>query len=225
MKWCLTTLIGIALIPAIWGTAATLFDLLVEMQTEAHSQQLLLAFLAGAVGWILIFLFLGRPVRLYILGHELTHLLAAWASGIRGGELEVNAEGGSVSVERSTFWVSIAPYFIPLYSLLVLIGVGIARIWIPGAGSGIWFPVLLGVTWSFHLTFTLVALGQPQSDVRPYGWPGCFLIILLINLLLLTGVAAGAHSGPPLETGRSFLKRQSAAYGWVTAQVFEEKLQ
>lgn len=225
MRRLITTIIGIALLPAIWGSGAALYELVVGLQTEARTQKDLVLFLAGGGGWVLVFLFLGRPVRLYILGHELTHLLAAWASGIRGGQLEMSRIGGSVTVERLTFWVSIAPYLVPLYTLMVLVGVGAVRIWNPSISTSGWLPVVLGVSWSFHLTFTVYALSQPQHDLKPYGFPGSLCIILLVNLLLLTLAAAVVHPTPLKEDLQAFAASQQSAYRWVIDQVFSHKLQ
>jgi hypothetical protein len=52
-------------------------------------------------------------------------------------------------------------------------------------------PAALGMSWSFHLSFTFLALSRPQSDIRPYGAAGAYPLILCVNLLTIwLGLAA-----------------------------------
>ena len=220
MRWIATTLAGILLLPACAGLGITLFELLVGIQSEAEASRSLSFFLAGLGLWIVVFLFLTRPVRLYILSHELSHLLVAWASGIGGGNLQVHQHGGSVNVERSTFWVALAPYFLPLYSLLVLIVFSVLGPRISSIHLIRTLPFLLGVTWSFHLTFTIYALSRPQSDLRSYGAPGSIAVLLFINLLLLAVGAAVRNPSPFQEELLQGADNLMRCYLWSWDQIF-----
>lgn len=215
MRWISATLLGLLLVPATAGLGLTLFDFLVGLQAEPDALPGLVFFLSGFAGWILVFVFLNRPVRLYIFGHELAHLLAAWACGVRAGELRVHRDGGSVRVDNVTFWIALAPYVLPLYSLLTLLIFGL----IPAGTVPPWFtgllPLLLGITWSFHVTFTLFAVCQPQSDFQAYGTFGSLSVILCINLLLLTLMAAFTHPLPFPEEVRLLLSNLWDCYRWV----------
>lgn len=219
VRWVTTTFFGLLVLPASAGLSISLYDFLIGVHSDALSLRELTFFLSGFGLWILVFVFLNRPVRLYILGHELTHLLVAWASGIRGGEMEIGSDGGSVRVERSTFWIAIAPYVIPLYSLLVILGFG----FLPSQADSVLvqrlFPILLGLTWSFHITFTLYAVCQPQSDFHSYGLLGSLSIILLLNLLLLTFLAAMLHSDPFTEEVSHAWERVQGCYAWTWTQL------
>lgn len=220
MRALATTLLGLLLLPASAGLAFTLFDFVAGLQSEPALDPRFLWFLTGGMVWLLIFLFLNRPVRLYILSHELCHLLAAWVSGIRGGHLDIHADGGSVEVARSTLWIALAPYFIPLYSLVILIGFGLAGRWMDPQHLNRALPFSLGLTWSFHVTFTLYALSQPQSDLRPYGVPGSLSIILFMNLLLLTLAAAVSHPLPFSGEVHLLWQRWTTCYAWSLEQIF-----
>jgi len=224
MRWLATTLLGLALLPASAGLAMTLFDFVVGLQSDANLDTRFLWFLIGSLAWLFIFLFLNRPVRLYILSHELCHLLTAWISGVRGGDLEIHAEGGSVTVERSTLWIALAPYFIPLYSLIVVIGFGLAGKGMDPQQLNRALPLLLGITWSFHVTFTLYALGQPQSDLQPYGVAGSLSVILFMNLLLLTPAAALSHPLPFADEVRQLWQTWTQCYAWAGEQIIFIKI-
>jgi hypothetical protein len=178
-------LLGLALLPALAGLARSAYEVLILLHLNRTASGLLLHFSIGAGIWVVLFLFLGRPLRSYILAHELTHLLAAWMSGVRAGRLRVGAEGGSVEVAKSSWWIALAPYIIPFYTLLVLAIHAVASLrWDPVHWVRA-LPFVLGVSWSFHITFTVAALLQGQSDLHPYGWLGALPVILLGNLLLI----------------------------------------
>jgi hypothetical protein len=223
MRRIAATLLGLFLIPASAGLAVTLFQFLVGLQSDVTSTRALMFFLSGSAGWILVFVFLNRPVRLYIFSHELCHLLAAWLSGVGGGELEVRRDGGSVRVDRSSFWIALAPYVVPLYSLLVLLGFALMSGETDPELTSWLFPLLLGISWSFHLTFTLYAVSRPQSDFEPYGTFGSLLTILFLNLLLLTLTAALAQPRAFSEELRQAADTVSHSYHWTWEQLSEIK--
>lgn len=219
MRWIVTSLAGLILLPATAGLSRALFDFLVGLQSDETTLQGVIFFLTGAGIWVLVFVFLNRPVRLYILSHELCHLLAAWATGVRGGAMEIHKHGGSVEVDRTTFWIAMAPYLVPFYSLLLILGFSV----MPNRTDPLvaWkiMPGLLGLTWSFHLTFTLYAISQPQSDFKSYGRLGSLSIILFVNLLLLTLIAAITHPQPFADEVHQVLGAVQGAYGWVWGHI------
>jgi len=196
LKKLLHGLLGLLLLPAVAGLGRGAFRLLVEAQMDGGAARLITHFSAGAGFWLLVFVFLGRPVRTYVLAHELSHLLAAWLTGTRAGGLRVGREGGSVEVARGSIWIALAPYMIPLYSLLLLAAHALASLWVDPAAWAPALPFALGLTWSFHITFTLFALSRGQSDLRPYGWLGALPVILLGNLLLICAALALASPTP-----------------------------
>lgn len=204
MRKFLTAICGILLLPLAAGLGSSLYQSLVLMQMGDDSLPLLVQFLGGVMCWLLCFLFFPRPVRSYILAHELSHLLAAWLSGVRGGALRVGREEGSVEVEKRTVWIALAPYILPFYSLLLLLLHGLASLrWDPSLWRG-FLPFGLGVTWSFHLSFTVSMLCVPQSDVKPYGRFASFVLILCGNLLILC-LALFLVNAQPLSADFSLL--------------------
>src|SRR5436309_12431241 len=52
----------------------------------------------GFVFWLVIYLALPKPMRLYVLGHELTHALWGWLMGAKVSGLKVSAKGGHVKL-------------------------------------------------------------------------------------------------------------------------------
>lgn len=205
-------LTGLLLLPCAAGLATTLYQALILLQMEDAPSRTLSFFLAGAGLWVILFIGVSRPVRSYILAHELSHLLAAWLSGVRGGGLRVGRDGGSVEVEKSSLWIALAPYLIPFYSLLLLAAHWLASLWWDPAIWSAWLPFGLGLTWSFHLCFTLYILAIPQSDIQPYGRLGAFSIILCGNLLILCLALFVIDDQSAAKDLQLFLQEQATAY-------------
>src|SRR5437016_6156471 len=81
-----------------------------------------LAFGVGYGLWLLVFCFLPKPVRTYVLGHELTHALWALLMGARVSGLKVGKAGGQVQTSKTNWAITLAPYFFPFYAVLFMIG-------------------------------------------------------------------------------------------------------
>ena len=91
--------------------------------------------LAGAACWLVIFLLLPKPMWIYVFGHELTHALWTWLFGGQVKKMKVTSDGGHVVISKTNFLIALAPYFFPLYAVLVIVGVchrpfdlGLARV-------------------------------------------------------------------------------------------------
>jgi hypothetical protein len=106
----------------------------------------------------------------YVLGHELTHALAAWASGGKVFAIHVEEKGGHVDLSESNFLVALAPYFVPFYALVVVFGYRLL-IWLrPQAQADSVFLLLMGAAVSFHGFMTWETLTQvKQPDLHAAG--------------------------------------------------------
>ena len=81
----------------------------------------LLSFSGGLAFYAAIQVFFWRPLFMYVMGHELTHALAAVLQGGQADDLRVSSKGGMVKVNKSNFIVNLAPYFFPIYTALLLL--------------------------------------------------------------------------------------------------------
>lgn len=163
------------------------------MFADAHT-----AFLLGIAfgGGVVFFSMVHRFAPAYVLGHELTHWLAAKVFRRRTGRFRVRGSRGSVDVERPNIWIVLAPYFVPLYTLLWLGGCGVIG-WLVG-GSNPWLSRLayagVGFTYAFHVVLTFHCLRREQADLRRHGRLLSLSLILLCNVFILY-VFAVAFSG------------------------------
>ncbi len=167
-------------------------------------------FSGGLIFWLFVCGFIPQPVRLYVLGHELTHALGAWLSGGAARRLRVGKRGGSVMVTRSNVFVVLAPYFVPFYAVLLLAAYFISALFIDPHPWHRWWMAALGVSWGFHLTFTVSLLGRPQRDLAVYGVFFSGVMILLFNMLALAAGLAWV-TGPRLDEFADALGRETVA--------------
>ncbi|MEI6085073.1 MAG: hypothetical protein WCS70_12325 [Verrucomicrobiota bacterium] len=207
---------AVFLIPACVGAtiAATRLGLTLLAGTTVQSA---LAFGAGYGLWLIIFCFLPKPVRTYVLGHELTHAIWALLMGARVSGLKVGKAGGQVQTSKTNWAITLAPYFFPFYAVLFIIGFFIAHaIWNLTAYLWVLF-FLVGLGWSFHVTFTcMVLFTVSQPDVESQGVLFSFVVIYLMNLLTMTLVAT--LLSPALSfgmLGTAFGKNIWQSYAWT----------
>jgi hypothetical protein len=143
-------------------------------------------FSLGVLLWLIAFFGLPRPVIVYVFGHELTHALWVWLMGGRVSRFRVGQEGGHIVTNRTNFWIALAPYVFPLYSVVAILIYGALSFFYNMQPYGRLLYAVIGVTWAFHLTFTCWMIPKNQSDLTDHGTFFSLTVIYLINLLLLS---------------------------------------
>src|SRR6478609_858691 len=103
-------------------------------------------FSLGVVLWLIAFFGLPRPLLVYVFGHELTHALWGLLMGGRVSQFKVGREGGHIVTDRNNFWIALAPYFFPLYSLIVIAAYGALGLFFNVQPYGRLLYGLIGVT-------------------------------------------------------------------------------
>ena len=171
--------------PLAWGVTRSLVDVMGEIPAEGGAVVPLgvVAVIAGLVAQLAVWKFLPLPVRAYVLGHELTHALWGLLFGARVSKLRVGTSGGSVTLSKSNVWITLAPYFFPFYTILVVllavaVRASLSRLPWPAA-----WQFAVGVTWCFHCIFTIRSLQQEQTDVQEYGRVFSYVLIWIFNVL------------------------------------------
>ncbi|MDD5657398.1 MAG: hypothetical protein PHF00_09120 [Elusimicrobia bacterium] len=221
--------VGLALLPTAVLTAAAAVRMLAALAWQRHAWPFAVGALCGLGLWLLG---VAAPRRgwtqaarfVYVLGHELTHALAAWALGGRVHALKVGAEGGHVDLSRGGVFVCLAPYCLPLYALLVIAGFRLL-LWVrPHAELGA-FLFLLGLTLSGHWLMTAECLwGRRQPDLACAG--GRLFSLAVIGLsngfVLMFLAKAFFPRSVGLWASLSQVARLSAGfwlwnYGWLKA--------
>jgi len=143
-------------------------------------------FSLGVVLWLIAFFGLPRPVLVYVFGHELTHALWVYLMGGQVSRFRVGRHGGHIITDRNNFWIALAPYFFPIYSLLVIALYGLLSLFFDMQPYGRVLYAVIGVTWAFHFTFTCWMILKNQTDLSEQGTFFSLVIIYLMNLILLS---------------------------------------
>ena len=189
--------VGLFLLPLCYILTAAFFSALVDAFTsQAPGRPHFWAtvefwfFSLGLVCWLIIYFGLPKWLTIYVFGHELTHALMVKIMGGRVSEFRVGSDGGYIVSSKINTWIALAPYFIPIYSVFVILLYGIVSLFHdlqPHAelAAGILYG-LLGLTWGFHATFTLSMIPRGQTDLAYGGTFFSLTVIYLMNLLVLS---------------------------------------
>jgi len=178
-------LIALSLLPLAWALTVTTGELFQGLSNEQTVAPELLWFAGGFMLWLLLFFALPLPMRSYVLAHELSHAVWALGMGAQVSGLKVGEQGGQVEVSKTNFLITLAPYFFPFYSVLVLTLWGLCWLWWDPSAYTLFWIGLLGLTWSFHLTFTLKTLSTRQPDVMAHGRLFSYTVIYTANVFTL----------------------------------------
>jgi len=183
MLRALRFLIGAALLPLCVAVSQALLDTLRSIpDTGVLLSPETRTLLAGYFLWLGMWFFLPQPVRAYVVAHELTHAFWGLLFGARVSNLRVSSRGGSVRLTKTNLLITLAPYFFPLYTVLVILLYLLVGLFVrPMPLPHLWL-FFVGLTWSFHVTFTLQSLMTNQPDIQEYGLIFSYTIIYLFNL-------------------------------------------
>src|SRR6266550_7896202 len=180
-KWG-KTIVAILLLPFCVGAVKALWRVL---RATGKADTFWVAMLAGAACWTVIFLLLPKPMRVYVFGHELTHAVWTWVFGGRVKNFKSSSKGGHVIVTRSNFIVTLAPYFFPLYVVLVVLCFVLGHLLWGWTRYLVWFHLLVGAAYAFHITLTWHILQTRQTDITSQGYLFSGVIIFLGNITVL----------------------------------------
>jgi hypothetical protein len=189
--------VGLFLLPLCYILTAAFFSALIDAFTSQVADRPhfwatpeFWFFSLGLVCWFIIYFGLPKWLTVYVFGHELTHALMVKIMGGRVSEFRVGRDGGYIVSSKINTWIALAPYFIPIYSVFVIVAYGlIAAVHDlqPHAelATGILYG-LLGLTWGFHASFTLSMIPRGQTDLAYGGTFFSLTVIYLMNLVVLS---------------------------------------
>jgi hypothetical protein len=121
----------------------------------------------------------------YVVGHELTHAVWVWVSGGSVKQFKATSNGGHVIVDKNNFLISLSPYFFPFYAVLVVLVFLVGHLIWNWKNFFVWFHLLVGAAYAFHITLTAAILRTEQSDITSQGYLFSAVIIFLGNVLVL----------------------------------------
>lgn len=201
--------VGVFLLPAVWVLGVSFLGCLGQAAVGHRfwlSEEFWF-FSLGAVLWLLMALMMPRPMKVYVLGHELTHVLAVWLSGGKVERMRVGHSGGQVVATKINTFIALAPYLVPIYSVMVGVVYVVAGLFVDASPYYRWMLGLLGFTWAFHLSFTCWMIPLRQPDLEYGGQFFSLVVIVLVNVGLLSGLLIAASPEVTLGVfGREVLR-------------------
>lgn len=208
----LRVLVGLALLPACWAFARALIQCIMVAAGGSQFSVEALSLLGGMAAFALCWATISHPVSAYVLGHELTHALWGLLFGARPSDVKIGEAGGSVKLTKTNMLITLAPYFFPFYTFVVIIAALVTFAFLrPLPFLPLWM-FLIGFTWAFHLLFTLETLTQRQPDVKLYGRIFSWVFIFLVNVALVLVWLAATTPLDFAQLGGILVERVISAY-------------
>jgi len=190
MRVILYSAIGIPLLIAdgvlLWALPARMADRLTTTQG--------LVLLIGALAYLCLHVLLRKPERMYLWGHEFTHLFVAklFLRSVHGFHI-TSRSGGKVVIDRTNVAIDLAPYAVPLYNIVALLPVTLVAGGTPHARK-----IYLGAAaflFAMHLCFSAEGFIDGQPDVRRSGRIFSLAVVLLLLMLWTPILAAPGTPG------------------------------
>jgi hypothetical protein len=175
-------LLAVGVLPAVFSGGYTLLRVFLSFAGRFDSRYA--PFYIGVLVYACLQGFLYKPLRAYVFGHELTHAIAGLLSGAKIKKFKAGKESGKVIMNKSNVWITLSPYFVPIYTCIVIFvylllgGVGEA-----GNFYG-YFLFFVGLTLAFHIALTIYIIRIGQPDLKIYGVFFSCVVILLINIFV-----------------------------------------
>jgi len=174
--------ISILLMPVCVIATISFYEGIFSIQDVSKSG---LYFILGALMYSITHLLLFKLDFLYVFGHESMHAFATFCSGGKASNMKISSKEGSVKTTTPNFFVMLAPYLLPVYSVIAALVYFILSFFIDITKySGI-FIFLIGFTLMFHLAYTADSIRQKQSDLIKTGYFSSISFIYIVNLVIV----------------------------------------
>jgi hypothetical protein len=108
-----------------------------------------------------------------------------WLFGGQVKKMKVTSKGGHVHISKTNFVIALAPYFFPLYAVIVIAVFAIGHLIWNWHGYLVYFYLVVGAAYAFHVTLTFHVLQTQQSDITSQGYLFSAVVIYLGNVLVL----------------------------------------
>jgi len=216
-------LAGILLLPLCWVTMWTLLSRFSHAtfdqgfwQTAAFWYFATGSLLMG--GWFWSGYFESYFLYLYVLGHELTHVLFVVIFRGKVTDFHVSPAGGFITTTKTNLIIALSPYFVPFWAVVFALFYGILKLCVNvNPVCDLVFYGLMGVSWTFHMVWTLWMIPRDQPDLKENGTFLSLVVIFLANLLVLVGLLCVAAQSPLQDLREFGLEWLKVAATWTDA--------
>lgn len=223
---------AVVLLPLCWVTAWTFLQQFSTLTVDHGFWQSAEFFyfalgVISMIGWFWSRLWQPFFLYLYVLGHELTHAVFVYLFRGKVTGFHVSTSGGYITTNKTNLVIALSPYFVPLWAVvaagifaLLRLFFDLTRPW------DLTFYGVMGLTWTFHIVWTLWMIPRDQPDLKENGTFLSLVVIFFGNLLVLVALMCVA-SAAPWESFKGFGRewvRHAAVWGDVVLRLFEGML-
>ncbi|MDD5680806.1 MAG: hypothetical protein PHI59_06160 [Candidatus Omnitrophica bacterium] len=181
------TIMGLFFLPIVVSVSVTFYKQFGAIDAPWSVEQQY--FMMGMITYAFIHLLVFKPSYIYVFGHESVHVLATWLCLGKVKSFKVSSNGGSVSTSKNNIFISLSPYFVPFYSILLAIVIYMANnVFLENGIPYKYFLFFLGLTLSLHIVMTIDSLKTKQPDLVKTGYLISAIIIFVINMIIISGV-------------------------------------
>lgn len=174
--------LGIISFPICIAVSISLYEQLIHAKILSYNQKY---FIFGIIAYLITHVAFFKPEYLYILGHELMHVIATWISRGRVTSFKVSSSGGAVTTTKSNFFIALAPYFFPFYTVVVAVVFFVIALVIKRELPYSSLLFLVGFTLTFHIILTIDFLKTKQSDFLHAGYLLSICLVYVVNLIVI----------------------------------------
>ena len=178
-------IIGIILSPTIIPVTKTLFFVLTNQSKYNFNYDTLFIVAISFILGLLALNILPKPKKLYIISHELSHAFFGILFGSKIKSIRIFKNSGFVKLSKTNFIITLAPYFFPFFSIIIIIVYYLLSLFFPVTNYYNIFIILVSLTYSFHIFFTIHIMRTKQSDISQNGNLFSYVVIYNLNLIIL----------------------------------------
>lgn len=216
-------ILSLSLLPVCYASGRSFIEAVISISKHSGNNDSWAYFLYGFAAYIVFQALFFKPIRTYVFGHELTHAIAGIISGGSVKSFKVRKSGGSVTLTKTNLFVTLAPYFVPIYTLFFVIAYWLLKQVLKTNVHYSYFLFIFGFTAALHLSLTAFAISQGQSDLKRYGEFYSLILIFILNCIILDLILAMFFPVKPLDFVRGAIGHSVSAYVFIhefTAPLF-----
>jgi hypothetical protein len=207
---------GLFLFPATCAMVLSLFDsIIVAAGVMGGFTAESVSLLGGIVAFSFCWASLPLSARTYVFAHEMTHAIWALLFGAKISSFSVKKDSGHVMISKSNMLITLAPYFFPFYTFVVIVVALITYAFLNPLPYLPFWLFLIGFTWAFHVLYTISTLSSRQPDIMLYGRLFSWVFIFIVNMAIILIWIAAMTQLTFKDLFFIFIDRQSDVYGFV----------
>ena len=183
IKIVIKFIIGILSLPICYSVTKAFYGNFMLIQ---DASKILPSFVWGIISYVILHLLFYKPTYMYVLGHEAVHAGVAWIFGGKIKGFKVSEKGGSVKTDKTNFIIELAPYFFPIYTIVVTLIYFVVSQSYPINGSI--FLFLIGFTLAFHIVATVEIMKVKQPDIVKSGYMFSIAFVYIVNIIVISSI-------------------------------------